>query len=102
MSTVSPIVAILALGALSGLAVSRLRWPLLARSAAAAALATAVWVAGVCLLFYATAPSELGPLMLGPITMAFFVALVPGFLVSWLMRSRNENRGANKPSEATP
>ncbi len=89
MHTVLPIMIIIALGALAAVVLRRLRTPFLVRSAAAALLATAVWVCGTGLLMWITAPNELlGPPLPAPVFKAFLTTLAPALLVGWLIRSK--------------
>jgi hypothetical protein len=86
MSTVLPLTIIVALGALAGLFCHRKSSRFWAASSVAAAIATGLWVLGVYLVLWLSAPNELGPPLLGPILLTFVMALVPAALVGWLVR----------------
>lgn len=95
MNAILPIAIIILLGAFSGLALSRLKWPFLARGGAAALMATVAWCCGCYLFLGLFAPNELGLPLPKPIAMTFLTALGPALLVSWFVQARGRIRLVN-------
>ena len=76
MPVVLPILAVVALGCCCGLALRRLSVNRLMSAFGGAIIATVLWVGGLYVLFWLTAPNELGAPLFGPIVAAFITALV--------------------------
>jgi hypothetical protein len=86
MNTVVPVMIVVVLGGLAGAALHRVRTHLLVVTVLATVLAAVVWVAGVYLLLWLTAPNELGPPMVRPILMTLAAAFPGALLGVWGMR----------------
>lgn len=91
----TPFVAVTSIfgaGALAGWGCHRIWAGFWAASTAAAALATTVWIAGILILFWITAPNELGSLLPGPIFLTFLATLGSASVVGlWVRRRRSSN-----------
>ena len=89
MKTIFPIMMILGLGAGAGLMVHCTGRRLWIMSLLAASIATVAWGGCIYLLFWLTAPSEMGPSLLLPILLTFLTALVPALLVGYAKRPKD-------------
>ena len=84
MSTVLPILIIVALGGCAGLLVQKWtsnRW---ISAFGGAGIATALWTGGVYLLLWVSAPNELGPPLFEPILSTFLTALASATVAVWV------------------
>ena len=86
-----PILIIIALGALCGAISHRLASRLWTAVPIATGVATLLWVAGVYLLLFLTAPNELCPPLPLPFLLTFATAFVPA-LTAALLRQRHASR----------
>ncbi len=100
-----PITIVVLLGGVSGLALSRLKWPLLVRTLAAAVLAALTWGAGTYLFMWIAAPNELGLPLLKPVLLTCLIAIPSALLAGWAAARARENamtQGDAQGEERTP
>ena len=88
MSTVLPILIIVALGGCSGLLVQKWTSNKWSSAFGGAGIATALWAGGVYMMLWITAPNELGPPLFEPVLLTFLTALASATVAVWVFHKK--------------